>query len=63
MSIPTEIRRDGADWTLYVHGVPCVVRESYQVVANVEDALKNPGAGWPSEADEVAESIRKWAER
>lgn len=57
------VRRDPDGWTLVVDGVDVVRRESYQLVANVEYALSHPGALWPSESHEIAESIRRWADR
>lgn len=57
-----EIRKDGADWTLYVNGLPRVQRESYALVDNIAYALNHPGLAWATEAGEVAESIRRSVE-
>ena len=56
-----DIRREEGCWCwgLYVDGVRTIDREALPVVERVRDALLGRDL-WPSEADEVAESIRRW---
>ena len=55
-----ELRKVGAYWCVYVHGVRTVDRESYQVAANVAHALEHPEQWEATECHEVADAIRRW---
>ena len=47
-------------WSIYAGAERLVDRESYAVASRILEAYESPGSLWPSEADEVAESIRRY---
>lgn len=55
-----EVKQVGGYWSLIVNGIPTVQRESFAVCDRIRDELERPGCYWPSEASEVADSIRRY---
>jgi len=55
-----EVAHEAGFWSVYVNGLRMVDRESYSIASRVADELREPGCHAPSEATEVARSIRLW---
>jgi len=55
-----EVKREAGFWSVYVNGLRVVDRESYSIASRIADELESPGCHFPSEASEVAASIRAW---
>ena len=57
-----ELERNGRYWNVILNGQRVLELKSHAVAELIVQELRHPGCHWPSEAYEVAASIRKWAE-